>query len=105
MYLGKIMEIAKTEEIFSSPLHPYTHALLSGIPNPEVGKRKGRMVLTGDVPNPVDPPQGCRFHTRCPFATELCVKEEPRLEMVEEDHRVACHRHGEVEGLIGPTPE
>lgn len=100
MYLGKIMEIAKTERIFSRSVHPYTHALLSGIPIPEVGHKKTRIVLKGDVPNPVDPPQGCRFHTRCPFTLDLCVKEEPRLETVEEAHQVACHRHREMVGLI-----
>jgi len=100
MYLGKIVEIANTETVFSKPLHPYTHALLSAIPIPDVEHKQRRIVLSGDVPSPVNPPHGCRFHTRCPFNTALCQKQEPPLEEVENGHKVACHHHSEMENLI-----
>lgn len=100
MYLGKIAEITDTNSLFLRPVHPYTHALLSGIPIPEVGKKKHRMVLFGDVPSPVNPPQGCRFHTRCPFVLDHCREVEPLLETVETNHQVACHRQDEMERLV-----
>jgi peptide/nickel transport system ATP-binding protein/oligopeptide transport system ATP-binding protein len=100
MYLGKIAEIANTKTIFSRPVHPYTHALLSGIPIPDMKPKKHRIVLSGDVPSPINPPQGCRFHTRCPFAVERCWKEEPPLEEVENAHKAACHRRHETERLV-----
>lgn len=100
MYLGKIVEIATSESIFSTPVHPYTHALLSGIPIPEVGRKLHRIVLSGDVPSPISPPHGCRFHTRCPFAVDRCREEEPLLEEVENTHKAACHRRQEVERLV-----
>jgi oligopeptide/dipeptide ABC transporter ATP-binding protein len=100
MYLGKIVEIAHTEDIFSHPVHPYTHALLSGIPVPDVEHKQRRIVLSGDVPSPVNPPQGCRFHPRCPFTVDRCRNEEPPLEEVEVDHKAACHRKSEVERLV-----
>jgi oligopeptide/dipeptide ABC transporter ATP-binding protein len=100
MYLGKIVEIADTERIFSRPFHPYTYALLSGIPTPDVEQRQRRIVLSGDVPSPIDPPQGCRFNTRCPFSEDHCRQEEPILEEVERAHKVACHRQHEMEKLI-----
>jgi oligopeptide/dipeptide ABC transporter ATP-binding protein len=100
MYLGKIVEIAETLVLFSKPVHPYTHALLSAIPIPEVGQKLRRIVLVGDVPSPVNPPQGCRFHSRCPFAIERCIKEEPTLETMEAGHLVACHRKDDVEKLV-----
>lgn len=103
MYLGKIVELADTDGIFSRPLHPYTHALLSAIPIPDVTHKPQRIVLSGDVPNPADPPSGCRFHTRCPFAVERCRAEEPLLDVVETGHRVACHRKHEVEKLVAET--
>ena len=100
MYLGKIAEVADTETLFFRPVHPYTHALLSAIPIPEVDKKPQRIVLSGDVPSPINPPQGCRFHTRCPFALNRCLEEEPHLEVVENGHQVACHRKHRMEALI-----
>jgi oligopeptide/dipeptide ABC transporter ATP-binding protein len=100
MYLGKIVELARTGDIFSRPLHPYTHALLSGIPIPDVEHKQRRIVLTGDVPSPLNPPKGCRFHTRCPFVIESCKSKEPMLTDVGGGHQVACHRQAEVEQLV-----
>jgi oligopeptide/dipeptide ABC transporter ATP-binding protein len=100
MYLGKIVEIAETEVVFSKPVHPYTHALLSAIPIPEVDQKLRRIVLGGDVPSPVDPPQGCRFHTRCPHVVAPCIKEAPKLETLDSGHQVACHRKYEMNKLV-----
>jgi len=100
MYLGKIVELADTRIIFSKPGHPYTHALMSAIPIPDVAYQQQRIVLSGDVPSPADPPAGCRFHTRCPFAVDRCLTEEPLLEAVETGHLVACHRKQEMEKLV-----
>ena len=100
MYLGKIVEIAQTKNLFTRALHPYTTALLSGIPVPDVEHKPWRIVLSGDVPSPVNPPKGCRFHTRCPFALDRCLAEEPQLETVESGHQVACHRKHETEKLV-----
>ena len=100
MYLGKIVEVAGTRDLFSNPVHPYTHALLSAIPIPDVKGKQRRIVLSGDVPGSVNPPSGCRFHTRCPFAVDRCLREEPRLEDVSHGHLVACHRKGEMQKLV-----
>jgi peptide/nickel transport system ATP-binding protein len=91
MYLGKVVEIAEKKDLFDSPLHPYTKALLSSIPVPNPALKRERVILKGDVPSPIDPPSGCRFHTRCPFATEKCKLEEPALRELTENHFVSCH--------------
>ena len=91
MYLGKMVEVADSETILRQPLHPYTQALISAIPEPDPDLNKKRIILQGDVPSPVDPPSGCRFHTRCPYATERCRKEEPEFRDIGGEHFVACH--------------
>jgi len=91
MYLGKVVELAETADLFAAPRHPYTKALLSVIPSLDRSKRTQRVILEGDVPSPIDPPKGCRFHTRCPYAVEVCKEEEPPLRELSEQHYVACH--------------
>ena len=95
MYLGKIVELTDAEAIYKKPLHPYTQALISAIPEPKPNRNKKRIVLKGDVPSPINPPSGCRFHTRCPFAKEECKVKEPELRRLKNDdgsdHDVACH--------------
>ncbi|WP_391207044.1 ABC transporter ATP-binding protein [Psychrobacillus sp. L4] len=91
MYLGKVVEIADKSSLFNNPMHPYTKALLSAIPVIDETKRRERIILKGDVPSPINPPTGCRFHTRCPFATERCQQEEPLLRKIDTGHSVACH--------------
>lgn len=91
MYLGKIVELSDYKEIFDNPRHPYTKALLSAIPIPKVGIQRERIILKGDVPSPVNLPGGCRFASRCPYATERCKSEEPELKDIGGHHYVACH--------------
>lgn len=93
MYLGKLVEIGPSEEIYSHHLHPYTEALLSSVPvpDPEKARAKEQIVLQGDIPSPIDPPSGCRFRTRCPRACEQCARAEPELKPVGNDHFLACH--------------
>jgi peptide/nickel transport system ATP-binding protein len=91
MYLGKIVEMAPRQQIFASPRHPYTKALLSAVPVPDPTARRTPMILKGDVPSPINPPSGCRFHTRCPFVFDRCRTEEPELRQVAEGQWAACH--------------
>jgi peptide/nickel transport system ATP-binding protein len=91
MYLGKVVEIADKKDLFDTPLHPYTQALLSSIPVPNPVIKRERILLKGDVPSPINPPSGCRFHTRCPFATEKCKVEEPTIRELGTNHFVSCH--------------
>ncbi len=91
MYVGKVVELAKTEEFFLNPLHPYSEALLSALPKPDPRLRMKRIILSGEVANPVNPPSGCYFHPRCKYAEEICKKEEPKWKEVNSDHFVACH--------------
>ena len=93
MYLGKIVEYAKSEDLYANPQHPYTKALLSSIPiaDPDIEEGKDRIVLTGDLPSPISPPSGCTFRTRCPYATEICKAEVPETRELKQGHFVACH--------------
>ncbi len=96
MYLGKIVELADSSKIYQTPLHPYTQALLSASPIPDPGLRRDRIILRGDVPSPIDPPPGCRFHTRCLYAQNICNQEEPQLREAKENHLAACFFAGSV---------
>nr|MBQ6241045.1 dipeptide ABC transporter ATP-binding protein [Lachnospiraceae bacterium] len=91
MYLGQIVEIADKTNLFEDPRHPYTKALLSAIPIPDARVKRNRIILEGDVPSPLNPPSGCRFHNRCPYATEQCSMEMPKLRTINDYHQVACH--------------
>ncbi len=91
MYLGKIFEYAQVDQLFDKPLNPYTMALLSAVPIPDPERHTKRIILPGDVPSPVNPPSGCRFHPRCPYAEEICKTDEPPLRALGGDHLVACH--------------
>lgn len=110
MYLGKIVEIAGRQALYNNPRHPYTRALLASVPTARPGDRKDRIVLSDDVPNPANPPSGCRFHTRCPFVFDRCRIEEPRMLRLTKAHSVACHlwssdAGGQVVRHLGPGGE
>jgi oligopeptide/dipeptide ABC transporter ATP-binding protein len=100
MYLGEVVELAETEALYFTPRHPYTQALLQAIPVPVPGARKTRKVLGGDIPSPANPPPGCKFHTRCPHATDLCKRRTPRADRDRAGPQVACHHWATI-----PTPD
>jgi oligopeptide/dipeptide ABC transporter ATP-binding protein len=91
MYLGKIVEMAAYRDIYENPKHPYTQALLSAVPVPDLSAKSKRIILGGDVPSPINPPSGCRFHPRCPHCMDICPQEEPELNDLGDEHWVACH--------------
>jgi peptide/nickel transport system ATP-binding protein len=104
MYLGSIVEIGNAEDIFSNPAHPYTQALISAVPEPDIKKAgaRNRIILHGDLPSPINPPSGCRFHTRCPVAQDLCQSERPLLTLRNSTREVACHFPLEMLKSSGP---
>jgi len=95
MYLGNLVELADKHELYGQPLHPYTQALLSAVPEPDPDLKRERIILSGDVPSPSNPPHGCKFHTRCKYKMDICEKEEPKFIDVGNGHFVACHLHRE----------
>jgi oligopeptide/dipeptide ABC transporter ATP-binding protein len=96
MYVGKMVEMAPTDELFTRPKHPYTAALLSAVPEPDPRRRAARTILQGEVANPANPPTGCYFHPRCNYATDTCRTDTPSLQEIEPGHYVSCHRAKEL---------
>ena len=96
MYLGRLVETAPTRMLFATPRHPYTQALFSAIPSLDPDDRGNKQKLEGEIPSPTNPPPGCKFHTRCPFAVGKCMTEEPKLEHIGDEHEVSCHRWKEL---------
>jgi oligopeptide/dipeptide ABC transporter ATP-binding protein len=103
MYLGKLVEMSPAEELYSRPIMPYTEALLSAVPvpDPDLAKKRERIVLEGDVPSPINPPSGCRFHPRCRYATQVCSEIEPPLVEYGNGHLAACHHPLNVDAAVG----
>ncbi len=99
MYLGQMVEKSDSDGLFEAPLHPYTKALLSAVPIPDVHHEKKRIHLQGELTSPIDPPDGCRFASRCPYAKELCTKKNPVPEMINDGHMVACHYVHEINDI------
>ncbi len=97
MYLGSLVELVEANRLYTNPLHPYTKSLLSAIPvpDPEANRTSHRIMLKGELPNPINPPSGCRFHTRCPQAMDICKRVEPEVKEVEKEHYVACHLYND----------
>lgn len=93
MYLGHLVELSSTQELYANPLHPYTQALLSAVPEVNLHRKKQKIKLTGDIPSPLNPPSGCVFHNRCPYAAPVCSEAIPEMEEVSDGHLVACFRH------------
>ena len=104
MYLGEIVELAENDQLFTKPFHPYTQALLAAIPSTQPGMRQPRPFLEGDPPNPLTPPDGCRFHPRCPAARSRCHTERPKLRTANDHRKVACHFWEEIDGFISKSP-
>jgi peptide/nickel transport system ATP-binding protein len=100
MYVGKLVEMAETEELFMNPKHPYTEALMAAVPRPDPRREKKRILLPGEVADPANPPPGCYFHPRCRYAKEICEVEEPPLREISEEHFVSCHFAEEL-SLVG----
>ena len=98
MYLGKMVELADANEIYDNPLHPYSKSLMSAvpIPDPKIARANKRIVLTGDIPSPLNAPSGCPFRTRCPYASDVCAQSMPEFKEVSKGHFVACHRLAEI---------
>ena len=96
MYLGQLVEVSESNEIYKNPLHPYTKGLLGSIPiaNPKLARMKEKSGMEGDIPSPIDPPSGCRFHTRCPYAKDICSQQVPQLKDAGNGHMTACHLYG-----------
>ena len=103
MYVGKIVELAPVDQLFQSPAHPYTEALLSAVPNPNPKRKKKRVLLSGEVADPGDTPSGCAFHPRCPYAEDRCKEEVPELREIASGHAVRCHLSDvlQLEGMTG----
>ena len=106
MYLGRIVEMAPSEQLYRQPKHPYTSALISAVPIPDPARKGQKVVLKGDIPSPINPPSGCRFHTRCPIAQfPICSSEDPKFEQKEDGHWAACHFAGKGETRVPATGE
>ncbi|WP_445613565.1 ABC transporter ATP-binding protein [Geobacillus sp. YF-1] len=104
MYLGRMVELADSESLYESPKHPYTQALLSAVPIPDPDHKRERPLLSGDLPNPANPPQGCAFHTRCAFCMDICREQRPEWREVTDGHYVACHLYGSAGGWRDDRP-